>query len=156
MLSGGWGVRLVCQRVSRAQVTVSGQVVGQIRRGWAVLVGVGPNDGAAEVQKMAEKLVLLRCFEDEQGKMNRSVLDVGGEVLLVSQFTLYADTSRGRRPGFGGAAPPEAAKALVERLAEAVRSHGIQVECGRFGQEMVVSLDNDGPVTMVLTTDGWG
>jgi D-aminoacyl-tRNA deacylase len=151
----GQAMRLVCQRVSQARVTVDGEVVGNIGRGWAVLVGVGPDDGEAEVKKLAEKLALLRCFEDEAGKMNRSVLDGGGAILLVSQFTLYADTSRGRRPSFVKAAPPEVAEPLVKRLADELRARGLQVETGRFGQEMLVSLDNDGPVTILLSTDGW-
>src|SRR3954451_14262652 len=111
-------MRAVCQRVSRASVTVDGEVVGEIGPGWMVLLGVGPTDEMATAARMADKIVGLRVFEDEAGKMNRSLVDVGGSVLLVSQFTLYADTSRGRRPGFSGAAPPSIAAPLVDRLAD--------------------------------------
>ena len=135
-------------------MTVAGQVVGQIDQGWAVLLGVGPRDDDATAARIADKIVGLRAFEDDGGKMNRSVLDVGGTVLLVSQFTLYADVSRGRRPGFTGAAPPSLAEPLVERVAELMRSRGISVEMGRFGAEMDVELTNHGPVTIVLADEG--
>jgi D-tyrosyl-tRNA(Tyr) deacylase len=147
-------MRAVCQRVSRASVTVDGEVVGSIGHGWLVLLGVGPGDDAAVAARMADKIVGLRVFEDEAGKMNRSVLDVGGAVLLVSQFTLYADTSRGRRPGFTGAAPPALAEPLVEQTAALIRARGLIVETGRFGAHMAVELVNDGPVTIILTDDG--
>jgi D-aminoacyl-tRNA deacylase len=143
-------MRAVCQRVSRANVTVDGNVVGEIGPGWLVLLGVGPNDDEATAARMADKVVGLRVFEDEAGKMNRSVLDVGGSVLVVSQFTLYADTSRGRRPGFTGAALPAVAEPLVTRFADLVRERGLQVESGRFGAHMAVELVNDGPVTIVF------
>jgi D-aminoacyl-tRNA deacylase len=146
-------MRAVCQRVSRASVTVDGQMVGEIGHGWLVLLGVGPNDDHAVAARMADKIVGLRVFEDEAGKMNRSVLDVGGALLVVSQFTLYADTSRGRRPGFTGAAPPAIAEPLVERFAALVRERGLRVETGRFGAHMAVELVNDGPVTIVLTDE---
>jgi D-aminoacyl-tRNA deacylase len=146
-------MRAVCQRVSRASVTVDGEVVGEIGPGWLVLLGIGPNDDEATVARMADKIVGLRVFEDEAGKMNRSVADVQGSVLVVSQFTLYADVSRGRRPGFTGAAPPALAEPLVERFAEIVRERGLTVATGSFGATMEVSLVNHGPVTIVLTDD---
>lgn len=149
-------MRAVCQRVSRASVTVDGEVVGEIGRGWLVLLGVGPTDDEAVAARMADKIVGLRVFEDEAGKMNRSVVDVGGALLVVSQFTLYADTSRGRRPGFTGAAPPAMAEPLVERFAEIVRERGLPVATGRFGAHMAVELLNDGPVTIVLTDEPGG
>ncbi|MFN8632627.1 MAG: D-aminoacyl-tRNA deacylase [Chloroflexota bacterium] len=147
-------MRAVCQRVSRASVTVDGEVVGAIGAGWLVLLGVGPNDDDATAARMADKIVGLRVFEDEAGKMNRALLDVGGELLVVSQFTLYADTSRGRRPGFTYAAPPAVAEPLVERFASLVRERGVTVQSGRFGAQMAVELVNDGPVTIVLTDEG--
>lgn len=146
-------MRAVCQRVSRASVTVGDEVVGEIGLGWLVLLGVGPNDDETVAARLADKIVGLRVFEDEAGKMNRSVVDVGGALLVVSQFTLYADTSRGRRPGFTGAAPPSIAEPLVERFAELVRERGLRVETGRFGAMMEVSLVNHGPVTIVLTDE---
>ncbi|MCC7372950.1 MAG: D-tyrosyl-tRNA(Tyr) deacylase [Chloroflexi bacterium] len=146
-------MRAVCQRVSRASVTVDGEVVGQIERGWLVLLGVGPHDNEAVAARVADKLVGLRVFPDDAGKMNRSVLDAGGAVLVVSQFTLYADTSRGRRPGFTGAAPPAVAEPLVARFAAMIRQRGLRVETGRFGTHMDVELVNDGPVTIVLTDE---
>ena len=146
-------MRAVCQRVSRASVTVDGEVVGEIGHGWMVLLGVGPNDDEATAARVADKIVGLRVFEDADGKMNRSVADVGGAVLLVSQFTLYADTSRGRRPGFTGAAPPAIAEPLVNRLAELIRERGLTVATGRFGTMMTVELVNHGPVTIVLTDE---
>jgi len=139
--------------VSRASVTVDGEVVGAIGLGWMVLLGVGPKDDEQTAARIADKIVGLRVFEDEAGKMNRSVLDVGGAVLLVSQFTLYADTSRGRRPGFTGAAPPASAEPLVERVAALMRERGLNVETGRFGAMMEVELVNHGPVTIVLSDE---
>jgi D-tyrosyl-tRNA(Tyr) deacylase len=147
-------MRAVCQRVKRAHVTVDGLLVGAISAGWVVLLGVGPNDDEATAARIADKIVGLRVFEDEDGKMNRSVLDIGGEVLVISQFTLYADTSRGRRPGFTGAAPPAIAEPLVERVAGLIRERGILVATGRFGALMDVELVNHGPVTIVLTDEG--
>ena len=146
-------MRAVCQRVSRASVTIDGEVVGEIGLGWLVLLGIGPNDDDVVAARMADKIVGLRVFEDEDGKMNRSVVNVGGAVLLVSQFTLYADVSHGRRPGFTGAAPPSVAEPLVERVANLMRDLGVTVETGRFGAVMEVSLVNHGPVTIVLTDE---
>ena len=146
-------MRAVCQRVSRASVTVDGETVGEIGLGWLVLLGVGPNDDEATADRMVDKIVGLRIFEDEAGKMNRSVIDVGGSVLLVSQFTLYADVSRGRRPGFTGAAPPSVAEPLVGHIADIIRERGVTVATGRFGAMMEVELVNHGPVTIVLADE---
>jgi D-aminoacyl-tRNA deacylase len=146
-------MRAVCQRVSRARVTVNGDVVGEIGIGWVVLLGIGPGDDDATAARMADKIVGLRVFDDGDGKMNRSVADVGGAILLVSQFTLYADTSRGRRPGFTNAAPPAVAAPLVDRVAELIRARGLRVDTGRFGASMQVELVNDGPVTIMLTDE---
>jgi D-tyrosyl-tRNA(Tyr) deacylase len=146
-------MRAVLQRVSQARVTVGGEIVGEIGPGWLVLLGVGHEDDFSVARKLAEKVAHLRCFEDEEGKMNRSVLETGGSVLVVSQFTLLADTSRGRRPSFVAAARPEQAKSLVEDFAEALRELGLTVAGGRFGAEMRVGLVNEGPVTIVLDSD---
>jgi D-aminoacyl-tRNA deacylase len=143
-------VRALLQRVTRAEVTVDGDSVGKIDHGWLVLVGIGHADTPALADQLADKIATFRCFEDANGKTNLSIADVGGAVLLVSQFTLYADTSRGRRPGFSNAAAPEAANALVERLGAALREAGLHVEQGRFGAHMQVSLVNDGPFTIWL------
>ncbi len=148
-------MRAVCQRVSRARVLVDGDVVGTIGQGWVILLGIGPQDDEAAAVRLVDKVVLLRVFEDEVGKMNLSALDVRAEVLLVSQFTLYADLSRGRRPGFSGAAPPNLAEPLLERVAELLRERGLTVATGRFGAMMDVELTNHGPVTIVLSTDAW-
>lgn len=150
-------MRVVLQRVSRASVTVDGAVVGAIEKGWLVLAGIGREDDEASVAKMAEKVALLRAFEDEQGKMNLSAAEAGAQFLVVSQFTLYADTSRGRRPSFVAAAPPERAEPLVQYFADRLRERGFTVATGRFGAVMAVELVNDGPVTIVLTNDpgGW-
>lgn len=148
-------MRAVCQRVSRASVTVGGELVGRIGRGWALLVGVGPKDGEAEAAWLVDRIAGLRVFEDDAGKMNNSAADVGADFLVVSQFTLYADLSRGRRPGFSGAAPPAVAAPLVVRVAGLLRERGFRVETGHFGAEMVVELVNHGPVTIVLSSDGW-
>jgi D-aminoacyl-tRNA deacylase len=143
-------MRALLQRVSEASVQVDGEVVGAIGAGWLVLLGVGHADSQAVADQLAEKVALLRCFEDDQGKTNLSILDVGGQVLVVSQFTLYADTTRGRRPGFTNAAPPDQANALVDHFGEALRRRGLHVEQGRFGAHMQVSLVNDGPFTIWL------
>jgi len=143
-------MRAVIQRVSEASVTVADQVVGRINRGLLVLLGVGRSDGQHEVALLAEKISNLRIFPDEDGRFNRSVLDISGEVLLVSQFTLYADTRRGRRPSFSEAAAPEVAGPLVDAFAAALRGRGLKVANGVFGAHMHVHLQNDGPVTIVL------
>lgn len=145
-------MRAVIQRVRRAAVVVAGETVGAIDAGWLVLLGVGPADTAAEAAWLADKVAHLRAFADDAGKMNRSVLDAGGGVLVVSQFTLYGDTRKGRRPSFTGAAPPAVAEPLVERFAAELRGVGLPVATGRFGADMQVELVNDGPVTFVLDT----
>jgi D-aminoacyl-tRNA deacylase len=145
-------MRALLQRVARAHVEVDGQIVGQIGHGWLILLGVGHADTPAIADQLADKVALLRCFEDSNGKTNLSIVDVDGEVLLVSQFTLYADLSRGRRPGFTYAAPPEQANPLVESFGEALRRRGLHVKQGQFGARMQVSLVNDGPFTIWLET----
>lgn len=142
------------QRVSRAVVTVDSEIVGRIGAGLVVLVGVGPDDGEAEVEVLADKLVGLRIFPDDEGRMNRSVQDVGGSVLVVSQFTLYGDARKGRRPSFAGAAPPEVAEPLVAELVARLATAGVQVATGRFGAMMEVDLVNSGPVTLILEVAG--
>jgi D-tyrosyl-tRNA(Tyr) deacylase len=149
-------MRAVLQRVSQASVVVDGETVGQIGHGWLVLLGVGHADTPATASALADKVAGLRCFEDADGKTNLSILDVGGAVLVVSQFTLYADTSRGRRPGFTNAAPPEQALTLVDRFADALRTHALPVQTGRFGAHMQVALVNDGPFTIWLDSDPAG
>ena len=143
-------MRAVCQRVSRARVTVDDATVGEIGRGLVVLLGVARDDTAAESDRLAGKVARLRVFEDEHGKFAHSLLDVGGAALVVSQFTLIADTRRGNRPSFVEAASPGAAEVLYERFAEQLAAVGVPVECGRFGSRMNVELVNDGPVTIVL------
>lgn len=145
-------MRACIQRVSEASVTVAGVVTGQIGRGLVVLLGVGRNDGAAEVDWLAEKIVGLRIFEDDAGKMNRSLAEVGGGMLVVSQFTLYGDARRGRRPSFTDAAPPELAERLYAKFVDKVRRAGIEVATGKFREHMDVSLVNDGPVTIWIDT----
>jgi len=146
-------MRALLQRVSRASVTVDEKVVGEISRGLLVLLGIGHGDSGAQVKTLSEKIVHLRIFEDEEGKMNRSLLDIGGEALVVSQFTLYADMRRGRRPGFTDAAPPAIAEPLVERFKEAIAAYGLKVAGGIFGAYMQVELLNDGPVTIWLDSE---
>jgi D-tyrosyl-tRNA(Tyr) deacylase len=143
-------MRLVVQRVARAEVRVRGSVVASGGPGLLILVGVGVDDRADEVMKLAEKVYRLRIFEDQDGKMNRSLADVGGEIVVVPQFTLYGDTSRGRRPSWIRAAPPEIAEERVGAFAEALASLGARVHLGAFREHMEVELVNDGPVTLVL------
>jgi D-aminoacyl-tRNA deacylase len=140
----------VVQRVTEAAVTVDGEVVGAIRAGLCVLVGVTHDDGPAEAQKLATKLAKLRVLDDEDGVMNRSVLDTGGEVLVVSQFTLYGNTAKGNRPSWIEAARPEHAEPLIDQVVAALRGEGITVATGRFRADMAVALVNDGPVTVLL------
>ena len=147
-------MRVLLQRVSRAAVRVHGQTVAEIGRGLVLLIGVGKDDGFGEYDRVAEKVFNLRVFEDEQGKMNRSLSDVGGEILLVPQFTLYGNVKRGRRPSWDGAAPPEIAEDRVEAFARALEARGATVRRGAFREHMVVELVNDGPVT--LWFDGAG
>lgn len=143
-------MRCVVQRVSSASVTVNGQIVGQIGKGLMVLVGVSQGDGEKDIQYMADKLPNLRIFEDEQGKMNLSLLDAGGAILAVSQFTLLGDARGGRRPSFIEAARPETANPMYEDLVRRLKETGLTVETGVFQAEMAVSLVNDGPVTILL------
>ena len=143
-------MRALLQRVSRAAVHVDGETVGEVGRGLLILLGVGSQDRPDDVDYVAEKVANLRIFDDDEGKMNLSVLDVGGGALVVSQFTLYADTSRGRRPGFTHAAPPELAQSLYEAFTDALRDLGVSVATGVFGARMHVEIHNDGPVTLVV------
>lgn len=143
-------MRALLQRVSQASVTVDEQVVGQIGQGLLVLLGVGRDDSEVQVKTLADKTVHLRIFGDDDGKMNRSLLDIGGEVLVISQFTLYADMRRGRRPSFTDAAPPAVAEALYEHFKDALADYGLPVACGVFGGSMQIDLRNEGPVTIWL------
>src|SRR5215469_12413889 len=143
-------MRAVVQRVSRCRVTVEGKVVGEIGAGLLVLLGVGKEDTEAAADYLAEKIIGLRIFEDDAGKMNVSVLDKGGEVLAVSQFTLYGDVRRGKRPSFDAAAPPDPARRLYEFFVEQIRAAGVRCETGRFQEMMQVELVNEGPVTILL------
>ncbi|HEY8391553.1 MAG TPA: D-aminoacyl-tRNA deacylase [Capillibacterium sp.] len=148
-------MRALIQRVSSARVRVGAEITGEIGPGLLVFLGVGRNDGRAELEQLAEKIVHLRIFEDEEGKMNRSVLETGGGILVVSQFTLYADCRKGRRPNFLAAAPPETGRELYEQFVDTLRKKGMEVATGRFGAHMAVELTNDGPVTIMLDTDEW-
>lgn len=143
-------MRAVIQRVSRAVVTVDGEQIGAIGPGLVVLLGVHRDDGRADLDWLVDKIVKLRVFADGEGKMNRSLLDTGGAMLIVSQFTLHGDCRKGRRPGYSQAARPEQAEALYEEFITAVRKHGIQTATGRFQADMAVELVNDGPVTLLL------
>ena len=146
-------MRAVIQRSQAASVAVDGQIIGAIERGLVVLLGIGPHDGPKEVQWLAEKIANLRIFADVDDKMNLSLLDVGGQALVISQFTLYGDCRKGRRPNFTAAAPPSMAEPLYEQFCEKLREIGVlQVETGSFGAMMQVSLINDGPVTLVIDT----
>ncbi len=143
-------MRILIQRVLQASVTVDGQVISHIGKGLLILLGIGHGDGEPQAEFLAEKVANLRIFEDEQGKVNRSVLDVGGAAIVVSQFTLYADARKGRRPSFTDAAVPELAEPLVERFIELMQGHGVPTQGGRFGAYMQVEIHNDGPVTIWL------
>src|SRR5574338_1219601 len=141
-------MRALLQRVSRAQVRVENKVISQIGKGLVILLGVGHGDGEEQAKFLAEKIANLRVFEDEQGKTNLSVLDVKGEAIVVSQFTLYADSRKGRRPSFIEAALPEVAEPLVNRFVELLRGHGVPTQTGKFGAHMEVEIHNDGPITI--------
>lgn len=143
-------MKIVLQRVRQARVSVNSQIIADIGIGLVILVGIGPNDGEDQARFLAEKIANLRIFEDEGGKINRSVLDVGGEAIVVSQFTLYADTRKGRRPSFTDAASPQLAQPLVERFAELLDEQGVSTQTGEFGAHMLVEIANDGPVTILL------
>ena len=144
-------MRSVIQRVRRALVTIDGETVGSIDQGLVILLGIGPGDTEAEARWLAEKIAVMRIFADEADKFNRSLLDVGGGALVVSQFTLYADAAQGRRPSFVKAAPTQVAEPLIERFVQFLKAAGVQrVETGRFGARMLVEIQNDGPVTILL------
>lgn len=148
-------MRLVIQRVNRASVTADNEVLGEIGKGYLILLGVGEGDTREMADKYADKLYKLRIFPDEQGKINRSIQDVAGQVLVVSQFTLYADCRHGNRPGFTGAAAPAFAEELYEYFVQACRMRFCGVACGRFGADMKVSLENDGPFTLIWDSRDW-
>ena len=143
-------MRVVLQRVSHASVTVEENVIGQIQRGFLLLVGVTHDDAIEDMEYLVRKIVQMRIFEDEEGKLNRSIQDIGGEILSVSQFTLYADTKKGNRPSFSKAAPGDVALKMFEQFNGLLRDTGIPVEAGQFGADMKVELLNDGPVTILL------
>ena len=143
-------MRALVQRVSSGRVTVNGDLVAHIERGVVILLGIGPHDGEEQARFLVDKISHLRIFEDEQGKMNRSLLDINGQAIVVSQFTLYADTRKGRRPSFTCAAPSEMAEPLVERFANFMQYSGVPTQMGEFGEHMLVEIANDGPVTIWL------
>ncbi len=147
-------MRAVVQRVTQAFVRIDGKEVARVGQGYAVLLGVSTEDTEADAKTLAEKIAHLRIFDDEQGKLNRSIVDVNGSVLSVSQFTLMAETSGGRRPSFIKAAPPETAASLYEAFNQALRALGVPVQTGQFRAKMVVEIHNDGPVTLILDTRG--
>jgi D-aminoacyl-tRNA deacylase len=143
-------MRVVLQRVRRGRVSVEGRTVAEIGPGLVILLGIGPQDGEEQARYLVDKITNLRIFEDEAGKINRSLLDRSGAAIVVSQFTLYADTRRGRRPSFTEAALPELARPLVERFAALLAEQGVPTQTGEFGAHMLVEIDNDGPVTILL------
>jgi len=146
-------VRALVQRVSQASVSIESQVIAAIKQGLVVLIGVGKGDSEADARYLADKIANLRIFSDEADKFNLSALDIGGEVLVVSQFTLLADTRKGRRPSFTDAAPPEEAEALIENFVQLLRAAGLKVETGRFRQNMLVEIHNSGPVTIFIDSE---
>ena len=148
-------MRVVLQRVQHASVRVEGKITGSIEQGFLLLVGITPTDTQDIIKKMAGKCAQLRVFEDENGKMNKGLSDIGGSIISISQFTLYADCKRGRRPGFEKAARGEFAQPMYEAFNEELRTYGIQVETGIFGADMKVELLNDGPVTIMLDSEDW-
>lgn len=143
-------MRVVLQRVAHGRVQVAGETIAEIGPGVVILLGVGPQDGEEQARFLVDKIANLRIFEDEQGKINRSLLEVGGAAIVVSQFTLYADTRKGRRPSFTDAAPPDLARPLVERFAALLAELGVPTQSGEFGAHMLVEIANDGPVTILL------
>ncbi|MGB2582977.1 MAG: D-aminoacyl-tRNA deacylase [Dehalococcoidia bacterium] len=146
-------MRALSQRVSQASVSVEGQVIAAINQGFVVFVGVGRGDSDIDARYLAEKIANLRVFADESGKFNLSILDIGGEVLVVSQFTLFASTRKGRRPSFTDAAPPEEAEPLMDTFVQFLRTAGLRVDTGRFQQYMLVEIHNDGPVTIFIDSE---
>ena len=146
-------MRALVQRVSRASVTIEGQKVASINQGLVILLGAGRGDTEADASYLADKVANLRIFSDEADKFNLSALDTGGEVLVVSQFTLYGDTRKGRRPSFTDAAPPEEAEPLIDKFVESLRATGLKVETGRFRQNMLVEIHNSGPVTIFIDSE---
>lgn len=146
-------MKAVLQRVDQASVTVDDQIIGQIKIGLVILLGIKTGDTEADLEWLADKCLQLRIFEDENGKFNKSLLDVGGSVLVISQFTLFADCRRGRRPSFTDAAPPEFANAMYEKFVRYVRNHSVPVETGKFAAHMIVHIQNNGPVTITIDTE---
>jgi D-tyrosyl-tRNA(Tyr) deacylase len=146
-------LRALSQRVSQASVSVEGQVIAAIKQGFVVFVGVGRGDSDVDARYLAEKIANLRVFADESGKFNLSIQDIGGEVLVVSQFTLFASTRKGRRPSFTDAAPPEEAEPLMDTFVQFLRTAGLRVDTGRFQQYMLVEIHNDGPVTIFIDSE---
>jgi D-tyrosyl-tRNA(Tyr) deacylase len=143
-------MRILLQRVAHARVSVDNQVIAEVGSGLVLLVGVGPTDGEDQARYLAGKIANLRIFEDQDGKMNLSLIDVGGGALVVSQFTLFADTRKGRRPSFTDSAPPDIAQPLVDRFASLLEEQGVPTQSGEFGAHMLVEIANDGPVTILL------
>jgi len=143
-------MKIVLQRVKRGQVSVNDQPIAKINKGVVILLGIGFDDDEAKARYLANKIANLRIFEDENGKINLSLLDIGGEAIVVSQFTLYADIQKGRRPSFTKAAPPDLARPLVDRFAELLEEEGVSTQMGEFGAHMFVEIENDGPVTILL------
>lgn len=143
-------MRAVLQRVTRGRVSVEGKIIAEIGPGMVILLGVGPNDTEEKAAALAKKIALLRIYQDDQGKINKSILDTGGAAIVVSQFTLYADTRKGNRPSFTDAAPPDLARLLVDRFAALLAAQGIPTQTGEFGAHMQVEIENDGPVTILL------
>jgi len=146
-------MRAVIQRVKHGRVTIEGAVTADIQHGLVILLGIGPEDTAEKLLAAAKKIALMRIFEDDQRKMNRSIIDVGGSAIVVSQFTLYADTRKGNRPSFIGAAPPDLASPLVDKFVQFLQDQGVPTQTGVFGADMLVDISNDGPVTIILRDD---
>jgi D-tyrosyl-tRNA(Tyr) deacylase len=149
-------MRVVIQRVKEGRVAAGGEVIGEIGAGLVILLGIGERDRAEEARWLAHKCATLRIFEDDEGKFNRSIQDIGGEALVVSQFTLYADSEKGRRPSFTKAAGPQVAEPLVNRFVEFLQEEGVPTRAGKFGAHMLVEIENDGPVTIVLEREPKG
>lgn len=146
-------MRAVIQRVKHGRVTIEGAVTADIQNGLVILLGIGPQDTEEKLLAAAKKIALMRIFEDDQRKMNRSIIDVGGSAIVVSQFTLYADTRKGNRPSFIGAAPPDLASPLVDKFVQFLQGQGVPTQTGVFGADMLVDISNDGPVTIILQDD---